>query len=98
MGFEPTEHCCSRVFETRAFGRAMLPLQTKVHYSIEPPTRQILQRLSQTKTAGGARQRRAHIAVRAFWTSFSGGYTGLRGFSPPPAGAKDQNGEGGCVP
>ncbi len=33
VGFEPTEHFCSRVFETRAFGRAMLPLQTTGHYS-----------------------------------------------------------------
>ena len=35
MGFEPTEHYCSRVFETRAFGRTMLPLLAKNHYSTE---------------------------------------------------------------
>ncbi len=35
VGFEPTEHCCSHVFETRAFGRTMLPLLAKRHYSTE---------------------------------------------------------------
>jgi hypothetical protein len=36
VGFEPTEHYCSRVFETRAFGRTMLPLLAKGNYSIAP--------------------------------------------------------------
>jgi hypothetical protein len=40
VGFEPTEHFCSRVFETRAFGRAMLPLLTKEDYSTAIHNRQ----------------------------------------------------------
>jgi hypothetical protein len=40
VGFEPTEHCCSRVFETRAFGRTMLPLLAKPYSIIDTPNQQ----------------------------------------------------------
>ncbi len=42
VGFEPTEHFCSRVFETRAFDRTMLPLQAKKHYSTAARHRQTI--------------------------------------------------------
>jgi hypothetical protein len=35
VGFEPTEHFCSRVFETRALDRTMLPLRAKNYSSTE---------------------------------------------------------------
>jgi hypothetical protein len=40
VGFEPTEHFCSRVFETRALGRTMLPLLAKLNYSTAIAIRQ----------------------------------------------------------